>query len=349
APFSPRGDGYQEPLGSSTGAAASTAAHGWVDVGIGSDTGGSIRGPAGVNGIYGIRPSVGAISLDDVMPLSDVLDTAGYLARDPYLFRDFGKAWYGENPMFQDYKKFPSKLLLSPSLQSMSPAATEVFDDFIANLQKFLGASVHNFSIAEAWNETSGVDIPVNTYMNETYSTITAFHQWTTVGAPLFKDYAAAHGGRNPHINPAVLARWQYGEMRGLGNYNIELQRREIFENWTAKNFLLPDPESCSQSIYLYPQNSGTYSSRELYFLGPSSPPFGFSDSRVAVYARSPDMVVPIGQVPYASVISGIEEVLPVAASLVARRGCDFMLLDLVAALADKGIVQSAKTGRTAF
>lgn len=34
------------------------------------DTGGSIRGPAGANGLYGIRPSVGAISLDDVVPLN---------------------------------------------------------------------------------------------------------------------------------------------------------------------------------------------------------------------------------------------------------------------------------------
>ena len=80
AAFSARGDGYHEPSGSSTGAGASVGALDWVDVGIGSDTGGSIRGPSGVNGVYGIRPSVGAISLDDVMPLSDVLDTGGYVS-----------------------------------------------------------------------------------------------------------------------------------------------------------------------------------------------------------------------------------------------------------------------------
>ena len=45
-----------------------------------ADTGGSVRGPAGGNGIYGIRPSVGAISLDEVVPLSDVLDTGGYVS-----------------------------------------------------------------------------------------------------------------------------------------------------------------------------------------------------------------------------------------------------------------------------
>lgn len=79
APFVVRGDGYHEPSGSSTGAGASTAAHDWLDVAIGSDTGGSIRLPAGVNGIYGMRPSVGAIDLTDVMPLSDVLDTGGFV------------------------------------------------------------------------------------------------------------------------------------------------------------------------------------------------------------------------------------------------------------------------------
>ena len=36
----------------------------------GSDTGGSIRGPSGVNGLFGVRPSVGAISLDQVVTLS---------------------------------------------------------------------------------------------------------------------------------------------------------------------------------------------------------------------------------------------------------------------------------------
>ncbi|KAH8112112.1 amidase signature enzyme [Phellopilus nigrolimitatus] len=349
APFVLRGDGYREPSGSSTGAGASTSTHDWLDVGIGSDTGGSIRGPAGANGIYGIRPSVGAISLDKVMPLSDVLDTAGYLARDPRLFRSFGKAWYGENTMFRSYPSFPTKLLLSPDFQGLTPAATDVYNSFFAQLQACLGASVQNFTIADAWNTTSGVGVPVNSYLNETYPTLIAFHQWTVLGAKLFEDYAAANGGRKPHINPAVLARWEYGQMRGLANYTAEVARQQTFESWTADNFLLEDPQACSQSIYLYPQNAGTYDSREEYFLGPSSPPFGFSDSRVAVHARSPDMVIPIGQVPYASVISGIQEVLPVTVSLVARRGCDFMLLDLVGALAEAGIVQTVKTGRTAF
>lgn len=142
-----------------------------------------------------------------------------------------------------------------------------------------------------------------------------AFHQWSVVGSQLFTDYAAANGGRNPHINPSVLKRWQYGEMRGEANYTEEITHQQTFENWTSKNFLTEDAASCSQSLYLYPsvlptffkllkglltfsnfdyrQSDGTYSSRELYISAPSAVPFGFSDGRVAVHARSPDMVIP--------------------------------------------------------
>lgn len=35
--------------------------------------------------------------------------------------------------------------------------------------------------------------------------------------------------------------------------------------------------------------------------------------------------------------------------SLVAHRSCDFMLMDLIGKLADEGIVQISKSGRTAF
>lgn len=40
---------------------------------------------------------------------------------------------------------------------------------------------------------------------------------------------------------------------------------------------------------------------------------------------------------------------LPVSVSVVAHRNCDFMLLDLVAKLADLDIAKTIKTGRTAF
>lgn len=66
--------------GSSTGSGAAVA--GRVVYGsLGSDTGGSIRLPAGICGIYGIKPTQGRVSRHGVMGLSFSLDNAGPLAR----------------------------------------------------------------------------------------------------------------------------------------------------------------------------------------------------------------------------------------------------------------------------
>jgi len=69
------------PGGSSCGS-ASAVAHGIVDLALGSDTGGSVRIPACLNGIFGIRPTHGAVDIAGVMPLAPSFDTVGWFARN---------------------------------------------------------------------------------------------------------------------------------------------------------------------------------------------------------------------------------------------------------------------------
>lgn len=78
------------PGGSSCGSASAVAA-GLAGLGLGSDTGGSVRIPASYCGLFGIRPSYGAISLAGAMPYVPSLDTAGWLARDPHTMRRVGR------------------------------------------------------------------------------------------------------------------------------------------------------------------------------------------------------------------------------------------------------------------
>ncbi len=69
--------------GGSSSGSASAVAGGVVDVGIGTDTGGSVRIPAAACGLCSLRPTHGAVSTQGVLPLAPSLDAVGFLARRP--------------------------------------------------------------------------------------------------------------------------------------------------------------------------------------------------------------------------------------------------------------------------
>jgi len=69
------------PSGSSGGTGASIAAA-FALFGMGTDTGGSIRGPSSVNGIAGLKPTRGLLSRNGIIPLALSRDTGGPMARN---------------------------------------------------------------------------------------------------------------------------------------------------------------------------------------------------------------------------------------------------------------------------
>ena len=73
-------DRARVPGGSSSGAAV-TAADGMCEIAIGTDTGGSVRIPAGLCGIVGFKPSRQRVPTEGAFPLSTTLDSIGPLAR----------------------------------------------------------------------------------------------------------------------------------------------------------------------------------------------------------------------------------------------------------------------------
>ena len=72
---------HRIPGGSSSGSGVATAA-GLCGFAMGSDTGGSVRIPACLNGIFGHKTSVGLLPTDGVFPLSPTLDTLGPLTKN---------------------------------------------------------------------------------------------------------------------------------------------------------------------------------------------------------------------------------------------------------------------------
>src|SRR5579863_7194385 len=70
----------RSPAGSSGGTGVAIAA-GYAPLGLGTDTGGSIRGPATANGIVGLKPTHGLLSRGGIIPLSLTFDTGGPMTR----------------------------------------------------------------------------------------------------------------------------------------------------------------------------------------------------------------------------------------------------------------------------
>jgi Asp-tRNA(Asn)/Glu-tRNA(Gln) amidotransferase A subunit family amidase len=76
----PARDGYT--VGGSSGGAAAAVAADFAQVGLGTDTGGSVRIPAACCGLFGFKPSHGLLSTDGVWPLAPSFDTIGFMARE---------------------------------------------------------------------------------------------------------------------------------------------------------------------------------------------------------------------------------------------------------------------------
>ena len=72
-------DTTRSPCGSSSGSGVAVAA-GLVPLAVGTETNGSIICPAAVNGIVGIKPTVGLVSRHGIVPISHTQDTAGPMA-----------------------------------------------------------------------------------------------------------------------------------------------------------------------------------------------------------------------------------------------------------------------------
>jgi amidase len=101
-------------------------AAGLADLGLGTDTGGSIRVPASFCGLFGWRPSHGRVPLDGVVPFAPSYDTVGVLARDVSHLRLAAHCLLGTPPVAPR----PCRLLLATDAFALAePEAAILLQD----------------------------------------------------------------------------------------------------------------------------------------------------------------------------------------------------------------------------
>lgn len=147
-------DKSRVPGGSSSGAGVS-AAEGTARMGLGSDTGGSIRIPAALNGCVGFKPTYGRIPLDGAFPLSYALDTIGPLAKTVADCAATDAVLAGEQPWTLTPAPLAGLRLAIPRgrlFGQMEPEVEQAFEASAARLTR-AGARISDISIEDLLQE----------------------------------------------------------------------------------------------------------------------------------------------------------------------------------------------------
>ncbi|KAK7408492.1 hypothetical protein QQX98_009359 [Neonectria punicea] len=360
-PQNPRGDGLLSCSASSSGGGCSIAAYDWLDVAIGSNTGQSVRQPAAFSGIYGNRPSQGLMSLDQVMPIGYGVDTAGCFSRDPDEWIAFARAWYDpslhQDPSLNrlpalsvpDERTFPKRILYPVDHLPLRNAAAEaLLQQFLANVFSILNATVEKFNLTEAIEHST--ERPLVDVLQD-FGVLCGHDQLKDVATPLLEKYAP----KFPALDMPFREMFRNFTLDDA-QYERALQNRSRDAELWHRNVLFPTNDSCSESIIIYDIGTGglpSFREKELN----ESPGAAFpvetgtagTASITASYFGDLDMTIPIGQVSYFSNVTYEEVFMPVTVNLMARRGCDLVLFNLISELSKKGIVKTVATGREAY
>ena len=156
APPNPRAP-HRVPGGSSSGS-ASAVSLGHATIGLGTDTGGSIRVPAAYQGLYGIRTTHGSVPLTGVLGLAPSFDTVGWLTRDAHLLGTVGEALLPPAAPNGDNRLLVSPALLAAARPDVAAAAVAFLDGVehmtvdwdLSELPAWL-AAFQTLQAAEAW------------------------------------------------------------------------------------------------------------------------------------------------------------------------------------------------------
>jgi aspartyl-tRNA(Asn)/glutamyl-tRNA(Gln) amidotransferase subunit A len=125
------------PGGSSSGAAVAQA-DGMCVMALGSDTRGSIRGPAALCGVTGWKPTQRRVSRDGAFPLSTTLDSIGPLANSVACCASYDAVLSGDEDSLADIPARGLRLMLpkSSALEDLDPHVAKSFENAIAALAR---------------------------------------------------------------------------------------------------------------------------------------------------------------------------------------------------------------------
>ena len=328
--------------GSSSGSAVSVAS-GAVDVALGSDTTGSVRVPAGHCGVFGMRPTHGAVSTGGVCELAPTFDTVGWFARTADHLSAVGRVLLPPPPAALPAAAPPKVLLATDALDRYKApdertrhAARGVADEVAGALASMssagrvvpldLGAEI--LAACPTLHAHYGTDSRIDglaavcalmreLQAGEIYSSL---GEWAETVAPEL--------GRTPALTPEVQTRLAWAR---------ETSRAATFQDTHDRRHRAREEVGAALEALL---GDGTV----LCYIPVAAPPPppGAADTDLAYRARTFELQGPsgVGGLPQIVLPAGVCAVtgLPLPVALLAARGHDHRLLGLGEAIASRGM-----------
>jgi amidase len=187
----------RHPGGSSSGSAVAVAA-GLADFALGTDTAGSCRAPAAFCGVYGFRPSHGAVSSNGVVALAPTLDVIGWFARDIEMLTTVADILL---PTDIERPSVEGAIYLPEAFAHATPALVEAAEPARAALAQ-------NFAIRQ---EVLGEDFWAAALTH--FRNLQAFEVWETHGNWIRT--------MDPEFGPGVRERFQYAAAVSLESKRV--------------------------------------------------------------------------------------------------------------------------------
>jgi Asp-tRNA(Asn)/Glu-tRNA(Gln) amidotransferase A subunit family amidase len=184
--------------GGSTSGPTTAVAAGQASIALGTDTGGSVRVPAAYQGLWGIRPTHGAVPAGGLLPLAPSFDTVGWLARDVGTLARVGDVLL---PPDMAALPNPAPLVVSDALLALAAPGVR---DAVGRFARDAGAQHVDWAPEPAWLAA--------------FQTLQAAEAWAVHGTWL--------DGRMDTLGPAVRARFE--RARAVGAVEAEAARSAV-------------------------------------------------------------------------------------------------------------------------
>ena len=283
----------QEYYNKAKSVAAAAVAAGLADIGLGSDTGGSVRLPASFCGIWGIRSSFGQITLDGAMPFTHSFDTIGWFAKSAQVMNRVAEAFgCPDGPR-------PNRLLLPVDVWACASAETiEAVAPRLAELEAVIGPATPILLASEGLEK-----------WRETFRICQAYEIWS-----IHKDWVTSH---TPDFGPGIKDRFEIASQIDTAAFEIANAQKAIIRGRLSE-MIQPD------SVLVMPTGPGPAPLR-------TTPESALNDFRMRAFGML--CVAGLGGLPQLSVPAGTVDDGPVGLSLVGAKNQDRQLISLGSAL----------------